>query len=267
MTREIFSPSLYKDKTVVVVGGSSGINLAIAQRFSTFGAKVAVISRDQKRITKAAGSIEQATGNPASGHVADVRDYGALEAAYDAIRDTHGDFDVLISGAAGNFVAPVVAMSANGFKTVIDIDLNGTFNAVRAASDYFNKTGATIINISAPQADNPYPGQAHVSAAKAGLNMLTKSLAMEWGVRGIRVNAISPGPIENTEGMRRLSADDGAANRLTATIPLKRYGRGQEIADLAVFLCSGAAAYITGAIIPCDGGFTLAGAGAWQEAG
>lgn len=264
MGAEVFNRRLYSGKRVVVVGASSGINREIAGRFSILGAQVAIISRSEERITQAAEQLASASGNKVKGYVADVRDYASLVQVFEQINQEFGKIDVLVSGAAGNFVAPLAEMSSKGFQTVIDIDLVGTFNVARAALVYLHAPGAAIVNISAPQGDNPYPAQAHVAAAKAGINLLTKNLALEWGAKGIRVNAISPGPIENTEGMERLSPTEDARNALAATIPLKRYGEKAEIADLAVFLCSDAASYITGTVIPCDGGFTLMGAGAWK---
>lgn len=232
--------------------------------FSRHGGRVAVISRDQSRIETAAKAIRSETGNPALGLAGDVRDYQRLEQVMDSVFAEFGAFDVVISGAAGNFVARAADMSANGFKSVVDIDLIGTFNVLRAAYAHVSKPGASVINISAPQAISPYDGQAHVSSAKAGINLLTQSLALEWGKDGIRVNAISPGPVSGTEGMVRLTPNKAAVERLSKAIPMGRFGAKDEIANLAMFLCSEAAAYITGAIIPCDGGLALMGAGGWR---
>jgi NAD(P)-dependent dehydrogenase (short-subunit alcohol dehydrogenase family) len=152
-------------------------------------------------------------------------------------------------------------MSANGFKAVVDIDLLGTFNTCRAAYEHLRKPGAAIVSISANHAHVPYPGQAHVCAAKAGVDQLTRVLAQEWGPDGIRVNCITPGPIADTEGMRRLAPTAEAAERIIRSVPLRRMGTRQEIADLATFLCSDAAAYITGSVYVCDGGHGLTGTG------
>jgi len=263
-TMNPFRDNLFYGKTVVVAGASGGINLELAKMFSRHGGRVAVISRDRSRIEAAATAIRVETGNPALGLAGDVRDYQRLERVMESVFAEFGAFDVVISGAAGNFVARAADMSANGFKSVVDIDLIGTFNVLRAAYAYFVKPGASVINISAPQATSPYDGQAHVSSAKAGINLLTQSLALEWGKDGIRVNAISPGPVSGTEGMARLTPDRVAVERLSAAIPMGRFGAKDEIANLAMFLCSEAAAYITGTIIPCDGGLALMGAGGWR---
>src|ERR1700738_1680524 len=145
-------------------------------------------------------------------------------------------------------------MSANGFKSVIDIDLLGTFNTCRAAYEHLKKPGASIISISANHAHTPIAYQSHVCAAKAGVDLLTRTLAIEWGSVGIRANCITPGPTADTEGMRRLAPTEEARKRVVRSIPLQRYGTKDELADLALFLCTDAAAYITGAIYVCDGG-------------
>jgi NAD(P)-dependent dehydrogenase (short-subunit alcohol dehydrogenase family) len=143
---------------------------------------------------------------------------------------------------------------------VIDIDLLGTFNTCRAAFDHLRKPGASIISISATHAFTPIPMQAHVCAAKAGIDIFSKTLALEWAPSGIRVNVITPGPVDDTEGMRRLAPTPEIRQKVAASVPLGRFATRDEIADLALFLSSGAAQYITGAICVCDGGQSLLGA-------
>lgn len=253
---DIFAAGACAGKTVFVAGGSSGINLGIAQRFAELGARVALISRDEQRVTRAAkGLVEQ--GADAVGMAADVRDYDAVERAFARAEEHYGAIDVVISGAAGNFVAPVLGMSANAFRTVVEIDLIGTFNVFRASWDHLRRPGASLIAISAGQAVRPMMFQAHVCAAKAGVNLLTQTLAMEWGPAGVRVNAIAPGPIDDTEGMARLASTAEATAALKARIALRSYGAKRDIADMAVFLSSDNAAYVTGAILDCDGGSVL----------
>ena len=170
-----------------------------------------------------------------------------------------GLIDVLICGAAGNFPAPALGMSSNGFKAVLDIDVLGTFHACRAAFERLNKPGACILNISAPQASIPYPMQAHVCAAKAGVDMLTRTLAVEWGGAGVRLNSISPGPIAETEGMDRLTPDAASRERLCKLMPLQRFGTKDDVANLCLFLASDAGAYCTGGVHSVDGGMALIG--------
>lgn len=251
----------FKGRSVFVAGGSSGINLGIARAFAACGANVAIASRSAERVAGAVAELRglAAAGARIEGYSADVRDAEAIAAALAQAHEAIGDFDVLISGAAGNFVAPALGMSAKGFRTVIDIDLNGTFHVLRGAHQFLRKPGASVISISAPQAYNPTPYQAHVCAAKAGVDMLTRVLAMEWGPEGIRVNSIVPGPVGDTEGVRRLAPTPEAQARMVASVPLGRLGTTAEIADMALFLSSRHAQFVTGAVIPVDGGSSLGG--------
>jgi len=253
---DIYRDNAFAGKIVFVAGASGGLNLGIARRFGEMGAKVAVISRDQERISAAAASL-RSEGIVAAGYTADVRDYAAVTGAFADVTREWGLIDTVISGAAGNFLAPAIDLSANAFRTVIEIDLIGTFNVLRASFDHIRKPGASLISITAPQAKRPVLMQAHASAAKAGINNLTETLAMEWGPAGIRVNAISPGPIGDTEGMARLAPSKEAEQAFKARLALRDYGSKRDVADAALFLASENAGYITGTILECDGGTTL----------
>lgn len=262
---EVFAPGVLSGKLAVVAGASSGINLQIARRLGQAGAHVVVFSRSEAKIAAAAEEL-RADGCSAEGFAQDVRDYAGVAALFERIADTRGEIDVLVSGAAGNFVAPALGISPNGFKTVVDIDLLGTFHVLRASYPHLRKPGASLINISAPQGLQPFAHQCHVNAAKAGVNSVTQTLAVEWGPAGVRVNAIVPGPIGDTEGMARLSPDAQSTDAMLRRIPLGRYGAKDDIAALALFLCSPAAANITGAIMISDGGQTLVGPGGLEAA-
>lgn len=246
----------FTDKHVLVAGGTSGINLGIAKGFAKAGAKVSVFSRKQEKVDAALPHL----GAHAHGGTADVRDPEAVQAALTAAVEANGPIDVLVSGAAGNFLAPALGMSANAFGTVVGIDLLGSFHVLRFAFEHLNKPGASIINISAPQAWLPMLAQSHVCAAKAGVDMLTRTLAMEWGPAGVRVNSLVPGPIDGTEGMARLMPDPSKKAALEKTVPLQRLGTPEDCADVALFLASDAARYVSGAVLPVDGGWSLAGA-------
>jgi NAD(P)-dependent dehydrogenase (short-subunit alcohol dehydrogenase family) len=252
---------ILEGKVAFIAGGSSGINLGVAHGFAAAGAKLALISRSPERIEAAAAQLRGA-GYEAIGIAADVRDFNAVDAALQQAHEAYGLIDIVLSGAAGNFVAPAKELSAKGFKTVVDIDLLGTFNVFRASYPSLRKPGASLIAITAAQAVQPIRNQIHACAAKAGVNMVTKCMAMEWGPEGIRVNGISPGPIADTEGMRRLTPTPEIAEAYRRTIPLGMYGEKRDIANLAVYLSSDQGRYITGAIIDCDGGAILTGGSA-----
>jgi NAD(P)-dependent dehydrogenase (short-subunit alcohol dehydrogenase family) len=253
----IFRDKILAGRTAFVTGGGSGIGQGMAERFAEHGASVMVAGRNQEKLDAAATAIRK-HGGIAATHSTDVRDYEGIAAALKSTRDQFGEIDILVCGAAGNFPAPVLGMSANGFKAVIDIDLLGTFNTCRAAHEHLRKPGASVLAISASFAFQPTALQAHVGAGKAGVDVLIKTLAIEWGPDGIRCNCITPGPTDDTEGMRRLAPDAKTRERTARAVPLGRFGTKDELADLALFLCSDAAGYITGGIYVCDGGMSLA---------
>lgn len=259
----IFAPTLLTGKTAFITGGGSGIGAGIAKLLAAHGAKVALVGRTLAKLENIAGEIT-AAGGTASCHACDVREYPALENAVKEAVAKHGSLDIVINSAAGNFLAPAAALSANGFRSVIDIDLCGTFNSCRAAFQHLTKPGASIVSITATQAEVPTPLQVHAGAAKAGIEKLTRDLALEWGRFGVRVNAIAPGPIEGTEGMTRLAPGDAPA-ALKARVPLGRYGTIFEIAEAMTYLVSPAGAYITGATLLVDGGTTLIGPGPFLD--
>lgn len=259
----VFAPNLLAGKSALVTGGGSGIGAGIARLFAQHGAKVALVGRTPAKLEATAAAIRQ-TGGVATTHPCDVREFPALERAINDAAAANGGLDLLVNSAAGNFLAPAAALSANGFRAVIDIDLCGTFNACRAAFPHLSKNGGTIVSITATLADVPTPLQCHAGAAKAGIAKLTRDLALEWGKLGIRVMAVAPGPIEGTEGMSRLAPGD-AEQRLKSRVPLGRYGSIEEVASATLFLVSPASAYITGTTLLIDGGTSLVGAGPFLE--
>lgn len=248
----------FTNKTAVVIGGTSGINRGIAEAFARAGARVAVASRNAQKVADTVAAL-QGLGAQAMGFVADVRDFDSVAKGLGEVAAAYGPFDVLVSGAAGNFPAMADKMSPNGFKAVVDIDLLGTYHVLRAAHPHLRKPGASIINISAPQAVMGMVGQAHVCAAKAGVDMITKTLALEWGVEGIRINSVIPGPIDGTEGMRRLAPTPEIHEACRLAVPLKRMGVPEDVANACLFLASPLAGFINGVVLPVDGGWLLGG--------
>lgn len=264
-THHTFQPGLLRNKAVFITGGGSGINRQIALTYALAGAAVTVVGRS---LEKARGTADEigAAGGRAIGLSADVRSYEALRSAVEQAHDTFGPLDIVVAGAAGNFVAPAMGMSSNGFRAVIETDLVGTFNTLRATHDFLRKPSALVLAISAVQSSMPTYAQAHVCAAKAGVDMLIRSLAVEWADEGIRCVGIAPGPVADTEGMARLAPEGQASwTTLLGSIPSGRAASRQEIADLALFLASESGRYINGVVIPIDGGFSAVGSQAFGQ--
>jgi peroxisomal 2,4-dienoyl-CoA reductase len=251
---DVFRPDALAGHVAVVTGGGTGICRGIAHAFARFGAEVCIVSRKPEVLAQTASEISAATGRKVLGLAADVRDPEAIARVIAECAAHFGTLDTLVNGAAGNFLVPAAGLSPNGFKTVIDIDLGGTFNASRAAFEALRASGnGLVLNISATLHYHGTPLQIHAAAAKAGVDAITRTLAVEWGPFGIRACGIAPGPIGDTEGMRRLAPGE-AAKRAKAAIPAGRFGTIEEIAAAAVFLRSPAAAYVTGHTLVVDGG-------------
>jgi 2,4-dienoyl-CoA reductase [(3E)-enoyl-CoA-producing], peroxisomal len=252
MTDKIFVDGLLAGRVAFVTGGGTGITGGVARALAEAGARVALVSRKLEHLEPAAEKI-RAAGGEAIAVAADVRHMEEVEKAIAATLEKFGKLDIVVNGAAGNFLCAAEELSPNGFGTVVDIDLKGTFNVSRAAFAELKKQRGSILNISATLHYTGTPYQLHVSAAKAGVDALTRNLAVEWGRYGIRVNTIAPGPIEDTEGMNRLVPPQ-VKDKILRRIPLGRFGRIHDIEQSAVFLCSDAASFINGAVLVVDGG-------------
>jgi peroxisomal 2,4-dienoyl-CoA reductase len=259
MSKSVFSPDLLEGKVAFVTGGGTGITGGVARALSEHGAKVAITSRKMENLDPMKKAIEEG-GGECFAVAADVRDYEGVEKAIAETVEHFGKIDIVVNGAAGNFLCWSNELSSNGFGTVVDIDTKGTFNVCRAAFDQLKENAGQVLNISATLHYLGTPMQIHVSAAKAGVDAITRNLTVEWGRYGIRVNGIAPGPIEDTEGMKRLLPPN-LKEALTKKIPLKRFGRIKDIEDAALFLCSPAASYISGVTLVVDGGHWLTGTG------
>ncbi len=254
---KVFAENILQGKVAFVTGGGTGITGGIARALAESGAHVAIASRKRENLAAMKNLIEENSGE-CFAIAADVRDYSAVETAIDETVKKFGKLDILVNGAAGNFLCAAQELSPNGFGTVIDIDAKGTFNVCRAAFAELEKSGGQILNISATLHLAATPLQIHVSAAKAAVDAITRNLAVEWGKYGIRANGIAPGPIEDTEGMKRL-LPDALKEKLAKKIPLQRFGRIRDIENAALFLCSDAASYINGVTLVVDGGHWLLG--------
>ncbi|EFC47484.1 predicted protein, partial [Naegleria gruberi] len=253
---EIFKKDLLRGKVIIVTGGGSGICYGITQYLQLYGAHTAIISRTFDKLEKASKEIMKIANNnticlPVS---ADVRDYKALSNAFDKVLERFGRIDVLINGSAGNFLCPASHLTPGGFKTVMEIDTFGTFNASKLAYDKYMKLngGGNIINLSMTLHNTATIMQVHAGCAKSAIDTMTKHLAVEWGLDQVRVNSIQIGPIEGTEGFSRLLPQD-ELKRYKEMIPLQRFGLPIDIARMVLFLISDAASYVTGAIIPVEG--------------
>lgn len=254
---QVFNNDILQGKVAFVTGGGTGITGGVARAFAAHGARLAITSRKEDNLIPQKQFVEEA-GGECLAVAADVREYGAVEAAIKQTLDHYGRIDMVINGAAGNFLCKADELSANGFGTVVDIDTKGTFNVCRAAFESLKESRGQIINISATLHYLATPMQIHVSAAKAGVDAITRNLSVEWGRHGIRVNGIAPGPIEDTEGMKRLLMPE-LKEKLTRRIPLQRFGRIVDIENAALFLASDAASYINGVTLVVDGGQWLLG--------
>ncbi|SFJ91043.1 NAD(P)-dependent dehydrogenase, short-chain alcohol dehydrogenase family [Halobacillus dabanensis] len=246
-----------KDQVVIVTGGSSGMGLHMAKRFVQEGAKVAITGRNLERLEEAKKEI--AGGGEGSVHCIqmDVREVEDTQRMVSETIDAFGRIDHLVNNAAGNFIAPAEELSPNGWNSVINIVLNGTFYCSQAVGKYWieNKIKGSILNIVATYAWSAGAGVIHSASAKSGVLTMTRTLAVEWGSKyGIRANAIAPGPIERTGGAEKLFQSEKAAQRTLASVPLGRLGKPEEIASLAKFILSEDSAYMNGEVVTLDGG-------------
>jgi peroxisomal 2,4-dienoyl-CoA reductase len=251
----MFTNDTLKGRTALITGGGSGIGLEIATTYARLGASVMLVGRNQERVEVAAKAITE-NGGKAAARKTDVRDYEEVEAAVQATVERFGTLDVLVNNAAGNFVCPTAELSPNGWRTVIDIDLNGTFYGCRAAYPHLKESphGGSIISIITMLGVTGWPGAAHAAAAKAGILGLSRTLAVEWGPDKIRVNTISPGPIGDTEGVRKMYEEGGRGELEAKKTALGLFGRKEDIANAAAYLASSLASYVTGENLIVDGG-------------
>lgn len=221
--KKVFLPDIFKGKVLFCTGGGSGICYEMVQSIMSFGANAVILGRKADRLAAASKSLSEATGQKCLPCPADVREPEQLKAAVQKTLDAFGRIDFVIAGSAANWLAGIEDNSEKGFKTVIDIDLIGSYNTVKATLPEVTKNKGSYIFVSATLHYFGLPWQSHPSAAKAGVDALSRVLAVEMGPLGVRSNVIAPGPIGGTEGMDRL-APKGAADMVGEGIPMQRMG-------------------------------------------
>lgn len=259
----MYQENLLKDQTILVTGGGTGLGKSMATRFSELGANIAIVSRKKDVLDETAQEIEAKSGNPVFTVEHDVRDYRKIDQVLNQIIDRFGKIDSLINNAAGNFISPTEQLSFKAFDAVVDIVLRGTYYTTLALGKKWiaEKKPGNIINIVTTYASTGSGYVVPSSISKAGVLNLTRSLAAEWGKYKIRLNAIAPGPFPTKGAWERLMPDPSFEKKMVDRIPLKRVGQHEELANLAVYLLSPLAGYITGEVVTIDGGEWLAGAG------
>ena len=252
-----FSDNLLEGKVALVTGGGTGLGLATARAFGANGAKLVIASRSAEHVEDGAATLreEEIEALPL---VCDVREPDQVEAMVDTAIEHFGRVDVLVNNAAGNFLVRAEDLSPGGWKAVTRIVLDGSWFCSRAVYKHMkDQGGGNILNVLATYATGAGPLTVHSAAAKAGVLSLTRTLAVEWADAGIRVNAIAPGPVDTHGAGSRLWNSDEARASIAEKLPMGRFGTEAEIADAAIFLVSDAASYVTGTMLPVDGGVTL----------
>ncbi|PWN46788.1 NAD(P)-binding protein [Violaceomyces palustris] len=248
-----FKDDIFKGKVLFCTGGGSGICYEMTKAIMTHGAQATIVGRKAERLESAAQSLSQSTGKRCIAASGDVRKPEDLANAVRKTIEAFGRIDFVICGAAGNFLAPIEGISSNAFRTVLEIDLLGTYNTIKATLEEVKKTRGSYLHVSATLHYSGIPWQSAPSAAKAGVDALSNALAVEMGPLGVRSNCVAPGAIRGTEGMERL-APKGSEDLIDLGIPLQKMGEKGDIASVGVFLFSPAATWITGEVIVCDGG-------------
>ncbi|MDZ7692563.1 MAG: SDR family oxidoreductase [Balneolaceae bacterium] len=258
----MFTPDTLSNDTILVTGGGSGLGLSMAKKFASLGANIIICGRTEEKLQNAVNKInEQSAGSKAIYFVADVRDYERMEKVTQGIVEKFGNMTGLVNNAAGNFLSASEDLTPGGFKAVVDIVLHGSFNCTHIFGNYLidNKRKGNILSIATTYAESA--GSAFVlpsACGKAGVLAMTRSLAYEWATYGIRLNAIAPGPFPTEGAWSRLMPDEESEQKFLSKIPANRYGNHEELANLATFLMSDMAEYITGECVTIDGGESLA---------
>jgi NAD(P)-dependent dehydrogenase (short-subunit alcohol dehydrogenase family) len=260
VTGRVFATDLLAGEVAVVTGGAAGIGLAVAVRLAACGCDVVIAGRSADRLSEAVNAVAAATGRRCTALVCDVRDERAVARLRTQTIDRYGPATIVVNNAAVNFAMAAERMTKPALLSVLDTDLVGTFNVTRTfVTDLIEAGGGAVLNMALPEAERGFPGYAHCGAAKAGVLSMTRTWAREWGRYGVRVNAIGPGTVPTVGAAANMPGlADGRDRHDVGRIALRRLGTPDEVALAAVFLCSGAASYITGAVLHVDGGLNIA---------
>lgn len=270
LSSDIFRSDLLAGQVALITGGGTGIGYGIAESLGALGCRVALASRNLERLEESAERL-RTSGVDATAHQLDVRDAERVQAVVAEVKERHGRIDILVNNAAGNFYVPSETMSANAWKSVVEIDLFGTFFCSQAVVPVMKEQGGgRIVSISMTLHYRAWPQMAHAVSAKAGIDALTRTLAVEWAPHGIRVNAVAPGPVP-TEGVRKaftppegsgidphFAVEQAMEKYARKSIPLRRWGDPRDIGNAVAFLVSPAGEWMTGTVLVMDGGEWLA---------
>ncbi|MEX0844529.1 MAG: SDR family oxidoreductase, partial [Balneolaceae bacterium] len=260
-SKGMFKEDTLSGKTILITGGGSGLGLAMAKGFARTGADIAICGRTEEKLQKAVNEISaEREGALVRYYQCDVRDYDGVTSMFEQIIKEFGSLEGLVNNAAGNFLSASEDLSPGGFKAIVDIVLHGSFNCTHVFGNYLidNKKEGSVLNMVTTYAEGT--GCAFVlpsACSKAGVLAMTRSLAFEWATYGIRLNAIAPGPFPTEGAWSRLVPQKMLEKKFKEKIPLKRYGEHEELANLAIFLMSDLASYMTGECVVIDGGERL----------
>jgi NAD(P)-dependent dehydrogenase (short-subunit alcohol dehydrogenase family) len=258
MTSTIFRNDLLADKVCIVTGGGTGIGATVAKEFGQLGANVVIASRKQENIDIAAQGLSRVVGREVTGLTCDIRNRDHVQRLYEQVLEKYGRVDVLVNNGGGQFFAPAETITPNGWDAVVATNLTGTWNMTRAAHDaWMGKHGGCVLNITM-LTRRTFPGMAHSVSARAGVEAMTRTLAIEWASKRIRLNCIAPGIVASS-GLKRYPAGLGVMNQMQQYIPMKRPASCDEVAWMVAYLASEAGAYITGQTLTIDGGKELWG--------
>ncbi len=258
MESQVFRPDLLRGKVALITGGATGIGAAIARELGRLGATVAIASRKTDVITRAAAHLNAELPGRVIGLTCNIRKRDSVAAAVEQLMAETGRVDFLVNNGGGQFMAPAEMITPRGWDAVVETNLTGTWTLTRAVADaWMLGNGGRIINITM-LTQRGFPGMTHSVAARAGVEAMGRTLAVEWAQRGICINAIAPGIIASS-GLLKYPEGQTLAESMQSEIPAKRLGTCDEIAWMVAFLCSPAGAYITGQTLVIDGGRTMWG--------